>query len=58
MHQKYTRLCSVNCKNIIECSIKQKQMIWNDEHAIMQHLKMFEFINTNKLLSLYLVLYI
>lgn len=33
-------------------------MIWNDERAITQHLKMFEFINTNNLLSLCLVLYI
>lgn len=58
MQKKYTRLCNVNCKSIIICSIKQKQIIWNDEHAITQHLKMFEFINANKLLSLYLVLYI
>lgn len=58
MHQKYARICNVDCKSIIKCSIKQKQMIWNDERAITQHLKMFKFINTNKVLSLCLVLYI
>lgn len=57
MHQKYTRICNVDCKSIIKCSIKQKQMIWNDDRAITQHLKML-FINMNNLLSLCLVLYI